>query len=62
MKIGDKIKVVTKNGNKLCTIDEITDRMVHFKNSRFGLTVLADRIYKLPRSWYGAELIYRSFN
>jgi len=61
---GDKIKVRTKNGNKLCTIETIDfeNNEIYFKGYRFGLTVNADRVRKLSTSWRGAIWEYYSFN
>jgi len=62
-KIGDKIKVITKiNGNKLCEIDSITEKEIHFKNKGFGLTVNSERVYKITKSWRNANFAYNSFN
>jgi hypothetical protein len=62
METGDKIKVETHNGNRLCVIDIITDSTVHLKNKKFGIEVNKDRIHKLSKMWRGAKLEYISFN
>lgn len=64
MKTGDKIKVVTKTkGNKLCEIDSVSERKIHFKNnSGFSLTVNTERVRSISKSWRGASFEYRSFN
>jgi hypothetical protein len=64
MKIGDKIKVVTKTkGNKLCEIDSVSERKIHFKNkSGVSLTVNTERIRQVSKSWRGANFEYVSFN
>lgn len=60
--IGDKIKVITKNGNKLCIIVEILDNKIYFKNKKFGLTVDSNRVNSLMNLWYQAKFEYISFN
>ncbi len=62
MEIGDKVKVESKNGNSLFTIDEITDKTIHFKNKKNGLKVNKDRVRSVSKSWRGAKFIYISFN
>lgn len=60
--ITDKVKVITKNGNKVCTIDSITKNEIHFKNKGFGLTVNVERIRYISKKWHGANFEYTSFN
>ena len=65
-KVGDLIKVETKNGNKLCKIDEEFETKIHFANNSksapFGLLVNKDRIRYKATSWRGANFVYVSFN
>lgn len=61
--VGDKIRVKTKLGDKLCKIDLINPQTIHFKNKNgFGLTVNADRITHKNNVWRGAKFEYVSFN
>lgn len=60
--IGDKVKVKTHNGNKLCIIDNITDKTIHFKNSKFGLCVNKERVNFMSKSWFNCNFYYVSFN
>lgn len=50
--------VVTKSGNKLCVIDEITETKIHFANKAFELTVDANTVFHMPNSWRGANFHY----
>ncbi len=62
-KIGDKVLVRTKlDGNKICVIDRINDKKIHFNNKSFGLEVNAERVYPLSKTFRGADFIYQSFN
>jgi len=62
MQLGEYVKVITHSGTKLCFIDMINSKRVHFKNQKFGLEVNAERIQPLPKTWRGAKYIYHSFN
>ena len=62
-KIGDKVKVVTKtDGNKVFLIDLITEKNIHLKKNKFGLTVNSERVNFTNKKWYGANFEYISFN
>jgi hypothetical protein len=62
-KIKDKIRVKTKlDGEKLCEIDWLNDKTIHFKNKNFGMAVNSDRVTYTSNSWKGANFIYTSFN
>lgn len=62
--IGDKVRVKTKvDGDKLCEIDWLNDKTIHFKNrNKFGLTVNADRVRYTSNSWRGANFEYSCIN
>jgi len=62
--VGNKIRVKTKlDGDKLCIIDLVTEKKIHFKNkNKFGLTVNIDRIKYVQKAWKGANFEYTSFN
>lgn len=62
--IGDIVRVKTKlDGDKLCEIDWLNDKTIHFKNkSKFGLAVNTDRVKYISNSWRGANFEYTSFN
>ena len=63
-KIGDKVRIKTKlEGDKLCVIDWLNDKNIHFKNkSKFGLTVIANSVKYTSNSWRGANFEYISIN
>jgi hypothetical protein len=62
-KIGDKVLVKTRmDGNKICVIDRIDDKKIHFNNQSFGLEVNAERVLDLSQPFRGATFIYQSFN
>ena len=62
MQLGDYIKVITHEGNKVCFIDRIDKKSVHFKNQKFGLEVPKERIIPLIKTWRRAKYQYVSFN
>ena len=62
LKIVDKIQVRTNLGSKLCSVDKINTKEVHFKNKTFGLTVNSERIQYMSKPWRGANFYYVSFN
>jgi hypothetical protein len=62
-KIGDKILVQTRlEGKKICVVDMINNRKIHFKNKTFGLEVNLDRISPLLEPYKDANFFYQSFN
>jgi hypothetical protein len=62
-RIGDKILVQTKlEGKKICVVDRIDAKKIHFKNKTFGLETNLDRISPLAETHRGANFFYQSFN
>ena len=60
--LGDKIQVVTSLGSRLCVIDKITEKKIHFKNKSFGLEVNSERVQYQSKEWRGSKFYYSSFN
>ena len=60
--IGDKIQVITSLGSKLCVIDKIAEKTIHFKNKSFGLEVNSERVQSQSKEWRGSKFYYSSFN
>ena len=60
--IGDKIRVITSLGSKLCVIDKIDEKTIHFKNKSFGLEVNSERVQHQSKEWRGSKFYYQSFN
>lgn len=60
--LNDKVKVITKNGNKLLSIDSITKKRTHLKSKTFDLEVNSERIIYTNQSWRGANFYYVSLN
>ena len=60
--LGDKIQVITSLGSKLCVIDKITDKTIHFLNKSFGLEVNSERVQSQSKEWRGSKFYYSSFN
>jgi hypothetical protein len=62
-KIGDKVVVQTHfEGKKICVVDRIDNKKIHFKNKSFGLEVNLDRVFSLLETYRGAKFFYQSFN
>ncbi len=61
-KIGDKIEVRTHFGNKICVIDKVDEKTIHFKNGSFGLEVNSERVQPQSKEWRGSKFYYSSFN
>lgn len=60
--LGDKIQVRTSLGSKLCVIDKIDEKTIHFKNKSFGLEVNSERVQSQSKEWRGSKFYYSSFN
>ena len=60
--LGDKIQVITSLGSKLCVIDKIGEKTIHFKNKSFGLEVNSERVQSQSKEWRGSKFYYSSFN
>jgi hypothetical protein len=61
--IGDKILVQTQlEGKKICVVDRIDNKKIHFKNKSFGLETNLDRVSTLSEAYRGAKFFYQSFN
>ena len=60
--IGDKIQVRTRFGLRLCVIDKISEKTIHFKNNSFGLEVNSERVQYQSQGWRGTNFYYSSFN
>lgn len=60
--LGDKIRVITSLGSRLCVIDNITEKTIHFKNKSFGLEVNLERVQYQSKEWRGSKFYYQSFN
>ena len=60
--IGDKIQVRTSLGSRLCVIDKVSEKTIHFKNKSFGLEVNSERVQYQSQEWRGSKFYYSSFN